>query len=341
MAKSGHFALLLAFSLSSFAILTNLLGHWRNSTKLIAGARNATIGCFASLTVAVTVLSVLLVRSDFAVAYVAEHTSRTLPLVFKFSALWAGAAGSLLLWLWMQTGFVVLVFHKCKGDEGAFSAGARGAANLVSVFFLLVLAFYQNPFAVSATIRPDGVGLNPLPQHPAIALHAPILLISFAALAVPFAWAFASLKWDAAQGPAPLSRQARNGLLLAWLFMTIGIALRIWWGHEQLGPGGSRAWNSGQNFFLMPWLTATALLFYSRVSKRNPFSANLLFILSLITYSLCISATFLPLSAPDSGVHAFPESELEKPFLILLIHIWVLAAILLWRKYRRPKEQTR
>jgi cytochrome c-type biogenesis protein CcmF len=340
MAKSGHFALLLAFSLSSLAILANLLGHWRNNTKLIAGVRNATIGCFACLTVAVTILWIALVRSDFAVTYVAEHTSRALPLVFKLSALWAGAAGSLLLWLWMQTGFVVLVFHKCKDDEGAFSAGARGTANLVSAFFLLVLAFDQNPFAVSTAIRPDGAGLNPLLQHPAMALHAPILLISFAALAVPFAWAFASLKWDAAQGPAPLFRQARNWILPAWLFMTIGIVLRMWWGHEQLGPGGSRAWDSGQNFFLMPWLTATALLFCSRVSMRNPFSANLLFILSLVTYSLCILGTFLPRSALVSSVHAFPEPGLGKPFLILLIHIWILAAILLWRKCRRTKEQT-
>ena len=339
MVKSGHFALLLAFSLSSFAILANLLGHWRNSTKLIAGARNATIGCFACLTVAVTVLWIALVRSDFAVTYVAEHTSRALPLVFKLSALWAGAAGSLLLWLWVQTGFVVLVFHKCKDDEGAFSAGTRGAANLVSAFFLLVLAFDQNPFAVSTTIRPDGAGLNPMLQHPAMALHAPILLISFAALAVPFAWAFASLKWDAAQGPAPLSRQARNWILPAWLFMTVGIVLRVWWGHEKLGPGGSRAWDLGQNLYLLPWLTATALLFCSRVSKRNPFSANLLFILSLVTYSLCILGTFLPRSVLVSSVYAFPEPALEKPFLILLIHIWILAAILLWRKCRRPKEQ--
>ncbi len=339
MARLGHFALLLAFVLSSFAILADLLGNWRSRTGLIASGRSATIACFACLTVAVTALWTLLVGSDFTVAYVAEHTSRTLPLAYKLSALWAGAAGSLLLWLWVQTGFVALVFCKSKDDQRAFSASARGAANLVCVFFLLVLVFDKDPFAVSATIRPDGAGLNPLLQHPAMALHAPTLLISFAALAVPFAWNFASLKWDAAQGPAPLFKQARNWILPAWLFMTIGIVLRVWWGHEKLGPGGSRAWDPGQNFFLIPWLTATALLFCSRVSMRNPFSANLLFILSLVTYSLCILGTFLPRSALVSSVHAFPESGLGKPFLILLIHIWILAAILLWRKCRRPKEQ--
>lgn len=129
MAELGHFALLLGLFLSGYAILVDLLGTWRNKTELIESGRNATIACLACLTVAMAILWVLLVRSDFSVSYVAEHTSKALPLAYKVSALWAGAAGSLLLWLWLQVGFVVHVFSKCQGvpqaNQRTFSASAR------------------------------------------------------------------------------------------------------------------------------------------------------------------------------------------------------------------------
>ena len=112
MPDLGQFALRLGLFLSVYAVLMDLLGWWRNRGELLASARNATFGCLLCLTVACVALSTLLVQSDFAVKYVAENTARALPLVYKLTALWAGAAGSLLLWLWLQTGFVVHVFMK-------------------------------------------------------------------------------------------------------------------------------------------------------------------------------------------------------------------------------------
>jgi cytochrome c-type biogenesis protein CcmF len=340
MAELGHFALILGLFLSSYAISADLLGSWRNRTELIKSGCNATIACFACLTVAMTVLWVLLVRSDFSVVYVAEHTAKTLPLAYKVSALWAGAAGSLLLWLWVQVGFIALVFHKCKANQGILSASARAAANLVSVFFMLVLIFDKNPFAVSVLVPRDGAGLNPLLQHPAMALHPPTLFIGYAAFAIPFVWAFGWLKWDSQQGPAPLFEQARNWILLAWLFLTVGIVLGAWWAYEELGWGGYWAWDPVENSSLMPWLTATALLHCSRTYRRNTSTANWLTILCLVTFSLCIFGTFLTRYGLVSSVHAFPEPGLGMLFLVLLIHIWVIAVILLWRKHRRGKIDT-
>ena len=160
-----------------------------------------------------------------------------LPFAYKVSALWAGAAGSLLLWLWMQVGFVVLAFCRCRDDLGAFSATARAVANMVSVFFLSVLIFDKNPFTLAIVAAPDGAGLNPLLQHPAMALHPPTLFIGYAAFAVPFAWAFASLRRDSTGGLPPLFKQIRNWMLLAWLFLTVGIVLGAWWAYEELGWG--------------------------------------------------------------------------------------------------------
>jgi cytochrome c-type biogenesis protein CcmF len=340
MAELGYFALQLGLFLSGYAMLVDLMGAWKNKAELIKSGRNATISCFACLTIAIIALLVSLVRSDFSIIYVAEHTSKALPLAYKLSALWAGAAGSLLLWLWLQVGFVAFVFRKSRTHQRAFSAGARSIANMVSVFFLLVLILDKNPFALSTAAPLDGAGLNPLLQHPAMVLHPPTLFIGYAAFAIPFAWVFARLKWDSTQGPAPFFKQAHNWILSAWLFLTVGIVLGAWWAYEELGWGGYWAWDPVENSSLMPWLTATALLHCSRTYRRNTSSANWLTILSLVTFSLCIFGTFLTRYGLVSSVHAFPEPGLGILFLVLLIHLWIIAAILLWRKHRREKIDT-
>ncbi len=189
MAELGHFALLLGLFLSGYAVFADLLGAWRKDIGSMGSGRNATIASLICLSVSMVVLWILLVGRDFGVSYVAEHTSNDLPIVYRISALWAGAGGSLLLWLWLQVGFVVLLFCRLDKTKRVFAATARAAVNVVSVFFLLVLVFDKNPFALSVVAPADGAGLNPLLQHPAMALHPPTLFIGYAAFAIPFAWA--------------------------------------------------------------------------------------------------------------------------------------------------------
>jgi len=213
MAEVGHFALLSALVLSSCAIPLDILGNWRSSAGLIRAGRDATILSFGCLSIAVITLAIALGSSDFDIAYVARHTSSTSPLGHKIVALWAGAGGSLLFWLWVQTGFVSIAFGKCQAHHRRFCADARVAANLVGVFFLLALTFEINPFAVSEQVSPNGASLDPRPLHPS-------LIIGYAAYGVSFAWSFAWLKWDPAHRPVPLLKQARHGILIFWCFLT-------------------------------------------------------------------------------------------------------------------------
>jgi cytochrome c-type biogenesis protein CcmF len=238
MAELGHFALLLGLFLSGYAVFADLLGAWRKDIGLIDSGRNATIASLTCLSVSMIALWLLLVGGVFGVSYVAEHTSKALPIVYRISALWAGAGGSLLLWLWLQVGCVVLLFCRLDKTKTIFAATARIAANVVSVFFLLVLVLDKNPFALSVVEPADGLGLNPLLQHPAMALHPPTLFIGYAAFAIPFAWAIASLVRHGTQDEFDLFKLARNCILLAWLFLTIGIVLGSWWAYEELGWGG-------------------------------------------------------------------------------------------------------
>ena len=335
MAELGYFALLLGLFTAGYAVLVDVIGAWKRETGLIKSGRNATLACWLCLTVAMVALSALLVQHDFSVSYVAEHTSKALPLVYRLSALWAGAAGSLLLWLWLQVGFVAAVFHKTGEKEKNFTAGARAIANMVCLFFMVVLIMDKNPFAVSVPVPTDGAGLNPLLQHPAMVLHPPTLFVGYAGLAIPFAWAFASLKWKDKDGPCPLFVQARNWTLTAWLFLTVGIVLGAWWAYEELGWGGYWAWDPVENSSLMPWLTATALLHCFRAYRARTTIALWLTVLALVTYSLCIFGTFLTRYGLVTSVHAFPEPGLGILFLVLLVHIWIAAPVLLWRKYAR------
>lgn len=340
MAELGHFALLTGLFLSGYAVLVDVLGAWRKEPGLIESGRNATVACLGCLTVAMVALWVLLVKGDFSVSYVADHTARDLPVAYRVSALWAGAAGSLLLWLWLQVGFIVFAFCRFGANERGFAAGARSIANLVTVFFLVVLIMDKNPFALSVVAPFDGAGLNPLLQHPAMVFHPPTLFIGYAAFAVPFAWAVASLAGEGTAGALALYRQARNWMLWAWLFLTVGIVLGAWWAYEELGWGGYWAWDPVENSSLLPWLTATALLHCARAYKARSAIAVWLMILSIVTFSLCIFGTFLTRYGLVSSVHAFPEPGLGILFVVLLGVIWVIAAILLCRARKLGKLST-
>jgi cytochrome c-type biogenesis protein CcmF len=338
MADLGQFALRLGLFLSGYAILVDLLGRWYDRRELLQSGRNATLGCLLSLTAAIAALLVLLARSDFAVLYVAENTARALPLVYRLTALWAGAAGSLLVWLWLQTGFVVLAFSKTDAGSARFCAGARAAANLVALFFFLILIFDKDPFGLSTTTPRDGAGLNPLLQHPAMILHPPALFLGYAAFAVPFAWTFAALKRDDPAGPAVLFQRIRYWLLFAWMFLTIGIALGAWWAYEELGWGGYWSWDPVENSSLVPWLTGTALLHCARTYRAGTRTARWFMVLAMVTFSLCIFGTFLTRYGLVSSVHAFPEPGLGILFLVLLLLMWAIAGVLsLYSYLRRPR----
>jgi cytochrome c-type biogenesis protein CcmF len=338
MQELGTFAILLALFLSGYSVAIDLLGSWKKDSGLIKSARNATVATLACLSVAMLALWALLIKSDFSILYVAEHTSKALPFSYKISALWAGSAGSLLLWLWLQVSFLVLVYCKSEYKHRSFSANARIIANLVSVFFLIILNQDKNPFELTAIAPQDGAGLNPLLQHPAMVLHPPILFVGYAGFIITFAWSFGRLKTIGDDDTLPLLKQAQRWTLFAWLFLTGGIVLGAWWAYEELGWGGYWAWDPVENSSLLPWLTATALLHCFRVYNSRSSIVTWTTLLSIITFSLCVFGRFLTKYGLVNSVHAFGNKGLGKLYIYLLIHIWAIAAVLMIRNYLRRKN---
>jgi cytochrome c-type biogenesis protein CcmF len=299
----GFIGLVVTSLVVEVSILMYVTGLVRKESRFTRYADYGTIASAVLMSLVTLYLLSLLLANDFQTIYVAQHTSKNLPLVYTVSALWAGQEGSLLLWGWLTSiCTVVVVLKSSRSDK--FKPYVASILNLVLLFFLLTLLFASNPFARYSFVPADGAGLNPLLQDLGMVIHPPTLFIGYTLIAVPFGYAMAGLitkdeEW--------LTR-IRGWTLASWLFLSLGIALGGWWSYHVLGWGGYWAWDPVENASLMPWLIMTAFLHSVMIQegKRGMKLWNML----LITFSflLVIYATFLTRSGIIQSVHSFAGS---------------------------------
>ncbi|MFQ5663843.1 MAG: heme lyase CcmF/NrfE family subunit [Terriglobia bacterium] len=321
----GSFALLLAFSFSAYAIAAALIGHWKQKPLLQQSAERATVAVSGLILVATLSLVVLLLRDDFRLAYIASHSNRALPLYFKFAALWSGQEGSLLWWSFLLSLFSMLVVLLNRRSYRHLMPYAVATLMTVQLFFLLLNNFVANPFRLlgveTATgiqffAPPDGGGLNPLLQHPAMVIHPPMLYLGFVGFSVPFAFALSAL----------LSRSkgeqwihiTRRWTMVAWGFLTIGVFLGGRWAYAVLGWGGYWGWDPVENASLLPWLTGTAFLHSVMMQEKRGMMKVWNMVLIFATFFLCIFGTFLTRSGVLSSVHAFAQSAIGPYFAVFI-----------------------
>ncbi len=274
--------------------------------------RNGVRASAAVLGVAVALLAAAFLNDDFTIRYVAQHSSRTLPLYLKASAVWGGQAGSLLLWASLQALFAALIAERGPRTGRDVTRWATAYLSIIACFFAAVTLFLSNPFATSQTLPVDGQGLNPLLRHPGMVFHPPAMYVGYVGLAVPFALGLAALttqrleEWSAA---------ARPWTLLAWLFLGLGLLLGMRWAYDVLGWGGYWGWDPVENAGLMPWLTATGLLHaLAMADERRGFHWWSL-ILAVLSFVLVLFGTFTTRSGLIESVHAFARSPLGPYFL--------------------------
>ncbi|MFL7790860.1 MAG: cytochrome c-type biogenesis CcmF C-terminal domain-containing protein, partial [Anaerolineae bacterium] len=283
--------------------------HWTES------GRRSLYGAAVLLGGALLFLLVAFLGNQFQIAYVAQHSSRALPVYLKASAVWAGQEGSLLLWSFLQVLFAALVAGRTPARFRALVPWASVFLGVIAAFFCAMTLFFSNPFAVSSQVPRDGWGMNPLLRHPGMVFHPPVLYLGYVGLAVPFAFALAGLVvgqvdvWHAA---------ARRWTLAAWLFLGLGIFLGARWAYDVLGWGGYWGWDAVENAGLMPWLTATALLHGIVMQERR--KGFRLWNLGLVTlsFALVMFGTFTTRSGLIQSVHAFTRSRLGPYFLVFL-----------------------
>ncbi|MDE1154179.1 MAG: heme lyase CcmF/NrfE family subunit [Acidobacteriaceae bacterium] len=343
MPSLGSFSLMLALALSAYALLAGTLSLWStakgrplavSSAQLGETSRRAGIATFWCVSVAAFALVWAAFSNDYSVDYVLHHTNRDLIPVYKFSALWSGQEGSLLLWAWLLAtyGFVMRLRHKV---DVALTAYASTILAAIQLFFLLLLVFAAPPFAiVPGGIAPkDGFGLNPLLQYPEMVIHPPMLYLGYVGFSIPFAFALGALmmrypgeKWI---------HITRRWTMVTWLFLTCGICLGMHWAYAVLGWGGYWGWDPVENASLMPWLAATAFLHSVMMQEKRGMMKGWNVWLIFITFMLSILGTLLTRAGLVSSVHAFAQSSIGDWFVgfLLLVAVVCLFTFFLQRDH--------
>ena len=326
MAAFGSFALLVALALAAYNLLAGAVALRLLATgqparispeRLADTARRAGIAGFAAITAAAFALVWSVFANDFSITYIMEHSNRALPGWYKFSALWSGQEGSLVLWAWLlgAYGFVLRLTHKTDVKLYAY-AGVILAG--VQVFFLLVLNFAAPPFALlRGQIPADGNGLNPLLQYPEMVIHPPLLYLGYVGFSVPFAFALGALmmrypgeKWI---------KITRAWTMVTWLFLTAGVFLGMHWAYAVLGWGGYWGWDPVENASLMPWLTGTAFLHSVMMQEKKGLMKSWNVWLIFSTFLLTMLGTMLTRGGLVSAVHAFAESPIGYWFMVFMV----------------------
>lgn len=338
MAEVGTFALWITLLLSLYAIPAFLIGR-SGDARLVESAKNAVLGAATMVTVAAGILLQRLIVTDFSLAYVANHTSTDLPLAYRISAFWAGQEGSLLLWLWLMAIMAAVAVRTRRSDVQNLVPYVGAILSAVMAFFALLTTFVTKPFVLLATVPEQGASLNPLLQNPGMIIHPTTLFIGYVGLAVPFAYAMATL-WQRRSDDAWL-QAARPWTLGAWLFLSVGIIYGAQWAYVELGWGGYWAWDPVENASLMPWLIATAFFHSAIMQEKRGIMKG--WCVGLITgaFWLTLFGTYITRSGVLKSVHAFSDTYLGVYFLTAML-LTLAGAIYLMvsrRKLLQPEVQ--
>ena len=325
----GRAALIVALGLLVYAAVAGSVAAYRGRRRLLESARNALVGALAATVVASLVLVAALAGRDFRFAYVADLTSRELPLPYALSAFWGGQEGSLLLWLLVLLGMsvaAVLLNKRLTRDVLPWTVPILAG---VAVFFAVLLVFVASPFATRAAVA-DGFGLNPSLQNPYMLSHPPLLYLGYVGLTIPFAFAMAALaskrvdeRWIVA---------TRRWTLGAWTFLGVAILLGAKWAYEEVGWGGWYAWDPVENAALMPWLVATAFLHSVMVQEKKDMLRVWNVLLVAGAFALSLFGTFLTRSGILSSIHSFTQSSIGPWFLgFITVVLAGSIALIIWR----------
>ncbi len=330
----GNFALIVALFLSLIQGILPIVGAARNDAVMMSSARTLALGQFIIVAVAFGCLVQAFVSNDFSVLYVAQNSNSQLPLAYRVSAIWGGHEGSLLLWTFILTVWTVAVASFSKHLPQEMVARVIGVMGLVSAGFLLFMLLTSNPFDRLLPAAMDGRDLNPLLQDPGLVIHPPMLYMGYVGFSVAFAFALSALlggKLD-----STWARWSRPWTTIAWVFMTIGIALGSGWAYYELGWGGWWFWDPVENASFMPWLVGTALMHSLAVTEKRGAFKSWTVLLAIAAFSLSLLGTFLVRSGVLSSVHAFATDPKRGVFILTFLVVVIGSSLLLFA-WRAPK----
>ncbi|HTX92449.1 MAG TPA: cytochrome c-type biogenesis CcmF C-terminal domain-containing protein [Anaerolineales bacterium] len=351
LAEFGFGVLLLALIVALFSVGAAIYGYFSRSDRWVESARRSLLLTFPLISLTALTLIYELATGHYELQYVYSVTSNEMPFYLKITALWGGQAGSLIFWSWLLSAFASAVAMRKWDRDQEFLPWVVAVTAITLAFFLSLSIFFENPFTrwwqtagggmllsmfppqgATLLVPPDGQGLNELLRHPGMIIHPPMLYLGFVSFVIPYAFAMAALitgrvddRWI---------RITRRWTLWAWLFLSCGLVLGMWWAYDVLGWGGYWGWDSSEVAALLPWLVGTAFLHTVIIQEKRGMFKPLNIILIILTYVMVIVATFLIRSGLLSSVHAFAQSTIGYQFIVFIAIMLVISVGLLIYRWK-------
>ncbi len=321
--------------LLSILIIKYSLKNIRNSQSLINNniyhlcvlQSTSIIICFLTLVSAFII-------SDFSIGTVYQNSHSIKPLLYKISGTWGNHEGSLLLWVIILTIFSFLFLIYNKSHPKKYRLYTLIAQNILILGFLFFLIFNSNPFSLIEPTPKEGLGLNPILQDPALAIHPPLLYVGFVGSSIYFSAAIASMLTG--YSGSSFAKSIKNWVLVSWSFQTVGILAGSIWAYYELGWGGFWFWDPVENASLLPWFVMTALFHSLIVLEKRNFLYFWVIVLCILTFILSVTGTFLVRSGILNSVHTFASDPSRGIYILIFLSSMILVSVLImFNKYKK------
>ena len=322
IAELGHFALVLALGLALVQASVPIYGARKNDPVLMGVAGPTAVAQFCFVAIAFAALIACYVRSDFSVVNVFENSHSAKPLIYKITGVWGNHEGSMLLWVLILSAVRRAGRGVRRQPAGAAARPTCSACRRGSRSRSICSSWSPRTRSCASPTPPvEGRDLNPILQDPGLAIHPPLLYLGYVGFSISFSFAIAALiegRIDAAW-----ARWVRPWTLLAWMFLTLGIAMGSYWAYYALGWGGWWFWDPVENASLMPWLAGTALLHSAVVMEKRDALKVWTILLAILAFSLSLIGTFLVRSGVLTSVHAFATDPTRGVFILAILVLFI------------------
>ena len=332
----GYYSLIIGFSISFLIIFFSI----KNLSK--SKLDNKIIFCvfFQFFFVSLSFLGLVqsFISSDFSNETVFNHSHTTVPTFYKISGAWGNHEGSLLLWLLVLTLFIFLFLLRSNDQPKKYRILTLLFQQIIIVGFFVFLIKTSSPFNYIFPIPNEGLGLNPILQDPALAIHPPILYLGYVGSSIIFSSALAAVVTNYIS--SSWAKHIKKWILTSWIFLTLGILLGSIWAYYELGWGGFWFWDPVENVSLMPWLALITLLHCTLVLEKKQILTSWVVILSIATFTLSMCGTFLVRSGILNSVHTFANDPERGLYILIFLFILVFLSIFIFLFFYKSEKTT-
>ncbi len=331
----GQYSLILGLCFGLILIYFSIK-NFRNSQILDTKILSFTFLQFFFVIISFLCLVLSFVFSDFSNETVFNNSHTTKPLFYKIAGTWGNHEGSLLLWLFVLTLFILIFFLRSKNQPVKYKILTLVFQQIIIIGFFVFLIMTSNPFNYLYPTPEEGLGLNPILQDPALVIHPPILYLGYVGSSIIFSSVLSatilnmiSKNW---------ASHIKKWVLLSWIFLTIGILLGSIWAYYELGWGGFWFWDPVENVSLMPWLALTTLLHCILVLEKKLILTSWVIILSITTFLLSMSGTFLVRSGILNSVHTFASDPQRGLFILIFLFSLIFLSLFIFFFFHKTNE---